>query len=140
MGRAVTVVVDYEREIPIGDKKEKRAFASLYMGKGGKKKSVSESLVADGFAQVIRHRSDEERAENYDDLVVAETAAKAGKKGIHSTETPPLPRITDLSLDSKKARTHLPFFQRQTDLRAIVEYVFAGSRFKVRTSTPSAPC
>jgi staphylococcal nuclease domain-containing protein 1 len=88
--------------------------------------------VADGLAQVIRHRADEERAENYDDLVVAETAAKAGKKGIHSPDSPGLPRVTDLSLDHKKARTHLPFLQRQTDLRAIVEYVFAGSRFKVR--------
>lgn len=44
MGRAVTVVVDYEREIPIGERKEKRTFASLYLGKSGKKKSVSEGM------------------------------------------------------------------------------------------------
>jgi hypothetical protein len=44
VGRAVTVVVDYEREIPIGERKEKRTFASLYLGKGGKKKSVSEGM------------------------------------------------------------------------------------------------
>ena len=34
----MTVVVDYEREIPLGERKEKRAYASLYVGKGTKKK------------------------------------------------------------------------------------------------------
>lgn len=87
--------------------------------------------------QVIRHRQDEERASNYDDLIVAETQAKAAKKGIHSpSEAPPAPRITDLSLDSKKARQYLPFLLRQRDIRAVVEYVFSGSRFKVRLRRP----
>jgi hypothetical protein len=40
------VVVDYEREIPLagGERKEKRAYASLYVGKGGKKKYVRECM------------------------------------------------------------------------------------------------
>lgn len=53
-GKSVTVLVDYEREIPMGDKKEKRAFATLHVGKGNKKKSVSETVVAEGLAQVGR--------------------------------------------------------------------------------------
>ncbi len=129
----MAVVVDYEREIALGERgKEKRAYASLYVGKGGKKKwvltywgligwvwegwvggdfeqplphhpidrtnqptnqpnqsndlhnhfpttlsrSVGEGLVGEGLASVLRHRQDEERAENYDDLLVAETTAK----------------------------------------------------------------
>jgi hypothetical protein len=39
-------------------------------------RSVGEGLVSEGLATVLRHRQDEERAENYDDLLVAETAAK----------------------------------------------------------------
>jgi staphylococcal nuclease domain-containing protein 1 len=52
VGRHVFVHVDYEREIPVGDKKEKRTFASLLTGKGQKKKSVGEMLVEEGFAAV----------------------------------------------------------------------------------------
>ena len=138
IGRSVVVVVDYEREIPVGERKEKRAYASLFVGKGTKKKSVSEMLVGEGLATVMRHR-DEERAENYDDLLVAETTAKAGKKGMYSGgAAPPPPRVTDLSLDAKKARSYLPHLQRETDVRAVVEYVFSGSRFKL--FIPSENC
>jgi len=138
IGRSVVVVVDYEREIPVGERKEKRAYASLYVGKGTKKKSVSEMLVGEGLAVVMRHR-DEERAENYDDLLMAETTAKGGKKGMYSGgAAPPPPRVTDLSLDAKKARSYLPHLQRETDVRAVVEYVFSGSRFKL--FIPSENC
>ena len=46
-------------------------------------------------------------------------------------EGSPPARITDLSFDAKKARSYLPSLQRESDLRAIVEFVFSGSRFKV---------
>lgn len=39
-------------------------------------RSVGEGIVGEGLATVMRHRQDEDRAENYDDLLVAETAAK----------------------------------------------------------------
>lgn len=39
-------------------------------------RSVGEGIVGEGLATVLRHRQDEDRAENYDDLLVAETAAK----------------------------------------------------------------
>lgn len=42
----MTVVVDYEREIPLaGERKEKRAYASLYVGKGTKKKCALTFLL-----------------------------------------------------------------------------------------------
>lgn len=58
---------------------------------------------------------------------------QAGKKGLHvpSGEAPPPARVTDLSLDARKARSYLPHLRRESDVRAVVEYVFSGSRFKV---------
>lgn len=138
IGRSVVVTVEYEREIAVGERKEKRSCASVVIGKGAKKRSVAEMLVKEGLAVVTRHR-DEGRAENYDDLLFAETAAKAGKKGMFSGGPAPLPpRVTDLSLDSKKARSYLPHLQREAAVRAVVEYVFSGSRFKVYI--PSENC
>ena len=139
---------------------------------------MGEGIVGEGLATVLRHRQDEDRAENYDDLLVAETAAKVKKRGrfggcwmldgcVHSVHiargqqspltltnhrptprcnpqgakkglhaggdsAPPPPRVTDLSLDARKARSYLPHLQRESDVRAVVEYVFSGSRFKVR--------
>jgi hypothetical protein len=55
-------------------------------------------------------------------------------QGMHSPDAAPVNRVTDLSLDSRKARQYLPFLTRQRDIRAVVEYVFSGSRFKVRPS------
>lgn len=61
-------------------------------------------------------------------------STQAGKKGVHAPgEAPPPPRVTDLSLDARKARSYLPHLQREADVRAVVEYVFSGSRFKVRS-------
>lgn len=144
---------------------------------------MGEGIVGEGLATVLRHRQDEDRAENYDDLLVAETTAKVkkkkqkrgrlldgcvrsvhiargqlnspperyptppppqpeppgainpqgAKKGLHAggDSAPPPPRVTDLSLDARKARSYLPHLQRESDVRAVVEYVFSGSRFKV---------
>ena len=58
---------------------------------------------------------------------------QAGKKGLHAgaDSAPPPARVTDLSLDARKARSYLPHLQREADVRAVVDYVFSGSRFKV---------
>jgi hypothetical protein len=42
-----------------------------------------------------------------------------------------LPRIIDVSETSQKATSFLPFFKRAGRQPAVVEYVAAGSRFKV---------
>lgn len=41
-------------------------------------------------------------------------------------------RLTDLCGDSKKAKTYVNFLVRQGNVKAIVEHVFGGSRFKVQ--------
>ncbi|CAM9976725.1 unnamed protein product, partial [Laminaria digitata] len=45
--------------------------------------------------------------------------------------SPPAHRLTDLCGDSRKAKTYVNFLVRQGTVKAIVEHVFGGSRFKV---------
>lgn len=58
--------------------------------------NIAELLVGRGFATVIRHRDFEERSNQYDALLAAESRAISGKKGIHSAKDPPVMHITDL--------------------------------------------
>jgi len=51
--------------------------------------------------------------------------------GMHSGKESPEPRVTDLCFDSNKAKQYLPFLTREKTIRAIVEQVYAGNRFKV---------
>lgn len=53
--------------------------------------------------------------------------------GICIPDTPPVHRLTDLCGDSRKAKTYVNFLVRQGNVKGIVEHVFGGSRFKVRT-------
>lgn len=94
--------------------------------------NVAELVISRGFGTVIRHRDFEERSNFYDALLVAESRAISGKKGIHSSKDSPVMHITDLTTASvKKAKDFLPFLQRSRRLPAIVEYVLSGHRFKL---------
>lgn len=77
--------MDYQRDIPqtSGETSVKRAFATVTIGeKGGK--SVQEMMVENGMATVARLRQDDPRTLEYDDIVLAESNAKAARKGVHS--------------------------------------------------------
>ena len=113
-------------------------------------------LIEKGFASVLRHRrDDEERSPDLDKLVVAEqtsvpststsfsasvvrlttclvlVSAIAELKGIHSGKDMPMPRVIDASESGSKAAQFLPFFKRAGKHAAVVDFVAAGSRFKV---------
>jgi staphylococcal nuclease domain-containing protein 1 len=140
-GKDVSVTVDYTRVMGGGaaDKDgaeanpgQERSFATvLYTTKKGEDVNVAVGLVGEGFAEVVRHRAGEDRASAYDDLLAAEDAAKASKKGVHSGKEAPAHRFADLSVDSGKAKAHFPFLQRAKTLKAIPEFVFSGGRCKV---------
>ena len=70
----------------------------------------------------------------YDELCTAEEEAAKGKKGLHSSAPPPA-RVapTDLSLPNAKerAKSYVGSFQRQGRLRAVVQFIFNGARFKL---------
>jgi len=134
VGKQCKVTVDYEREIPMGpagpdgtQKKEMRKMATVSVGK---RACIGETLVSEGLAGVQRHRDGEERSSNYDTLCSVETAARTAKKNMHSPADPPMRKVNDLS-DPKKAKAYAGFLQRSGVLKASVEYIFAGTRYKL---------
>jgi len=135
VGKSAKVNVHYEKEIPFGpDQTEKRQFGTISIGK---REDIGEVLVAEGLASTQRHRDDDEKSARYDDLVAAESIAKAANKGVHSDSDYKKKTINDLS-DPKKAKTHSGSLIRLGNTKAIVDYVFNGSRFKL--FVPSENC
>eukprot|EP00871_Galdieria_phlegrea_P002519 jgi/Galph1/3268/GphlegSOOS_G1912.1 len=95
---------------------------------------VGEMLVCNGFANVIRHKSDEERARHYEKYIALEKEAIAAKKGIHgATQQGNSRRVNNLSVKeaTKRAKETFPHLQRSGSCAGIVEYVSNGSRYKI---------
>ncbi|KAL3792499.1 hypothetical protein HJC23_008421 [Cyclotella cryptica] len=135
VGKLAKVNIHYEKEIPIGQNKtEKRQFGTISVAK---KDDIGEILIAEGLATTQRHRDDDEKSSRYDDLVAAESMAKAANKGVHSQVEYKKKTINDLS-DPKKAKTYASSLQRAGMTKAVVDYVFNGSRFKL--FVPSENC
>ena len=95
-----------------------------------KRADIGEVLVAEGLAVTQHHRDDEEKSPRYDILVAAENTAKAAKKGVHNAKDYKKSTTNDLT-DPKKAKAYSGSLMRAGKLKAIVEYVFNGSRYKV---------
>ncbi|TMW64988.1 hypothetical protein Poli38472_009155 [Pythium oligandrum] len=146
IGKSVRVEVEYEKANPALGENSLMTFASLFYESNNAKKKAAEGeaagaakginlaveLVAAGLAEVVRHRPEEAKSEYYDDMLTAETKAQTQKKGLFSgKDAPPEQRYTDLSFDSTKAKQYLPFLTREKNIRAIVEYVYSGTRVKL---------
>eukprot|EP00577_Skeletonema_sp_RCC1716_P002625 CAMPEP_0113438738 /NCGR_PEP_ID=MMETSP0013_2-20120614/38104_1 /TAXON_ID=2843 ORGANISM="Skeletonema costatum, Strain 1716" /NCGR_SAMPLE_ID=MMETSP0013_2 /ASSEMBLY_ACC=CAM_ASM_000158 /LENGTH=930 /DNA_ID=CAMNT_0000329469 /DNA_START=47 /DNA_END=2839 /DNA_ORIENTATION=- /assembly_acc=CAM_ASM_000158 len=135
IGKSVKVNVNYEREIPMGpNATEKRQFGTISTKQ---KADIGEVLISEGLATTQRHRDDDEKSARYDELVAAESVATAAKKGVHSTSEYKKKTVNDLT-DPKKAKTYAGTLQRAGNTKAIVDYVFNGSRFKL--FIPSENC
>lgn len=134
VGKSVKIQIHYEREVPLGESTEKRQFGTISVGK---REDVSEVLVSEGLAVTQRHREDDEKSPRYDELVAAEAVAKASKKGMHSEKEIKTGTINDLA-DPRKAKAYSGSLIRAGILKAIVEYVFNGGRFKLLI--PSENC
>ena len=94
---------------------------------------VAELLLVRGLAQIVRHRTDDERSAHYESLMNAEASGKNSKKGLHNkSKEPPAHHYNDVSLPgmAPKAKQYLPFFQRGKHT-AVVEFVLSGHRLKV---------
>ncbi|KAI3435969.1 hypothetical protein D9Q98_002027 [Chlorella vulgaris] len=145
IGKEVSVSMEYNRKVtPMvgegpgrpGDERT-MSFGTVTINEGSgadqKVNNVAELLLVRGLAQVVRHRSDEERSAHYEDLMNAEAQGKAGKKGQWSSREPPKPHSNDVSLPgtSGRAKQHLPFLQRAGKVPAVCEYVLSGHRIKL---------
>jgi len=127
VGKQVKVKVDYAREIPMGETTMKRKFATISVGK---RVDVGETLILEGLASLQFHRDGEVRSSRYDELSAAEAEARKAKKNMHSRKDAGVRKVNDCT-DPKKAKNYVGFLQRSGLLKATVEYVFSGSRYKL---------
>ncbi|KAJ6587021.1 hypothetical protein DFH09DRAFT_1430137 [Mycena vulgaris] len=128
IGKHVKVTIDFIRPRE-GDFEERECATIRY---GGQNANVAEQLIDRGLAGLVRHkRDDEDRASDYDKLMAAEQAAVSETRGIHSGKDVPPPK-QPLNISEVNEPTHA--YDSQLTLGripAIVDYVAAGSRFKL---------
>ncbi|KAI9494738.1 hypothetical protein BDB00DRAFT_286742 [Zychaea mexicana] len=123
VGKTAHISVDYHK--PAQDGFEAKDCATVKVGHV----NVAEQLVERGLATVIRHRKDDDnRSQFYDQLLLAESKAQEGQKGVHSTKEQPVVRIVDASENASKSRQFLTFLKRSSKQHAVVDHVANGSR------------
>ncbi|CCL99863.1 uncharacterized protein FIBRA_01888 [Fibroporia radiculosa] len=129
IGKHVKVHVDFIR--PRDGEYEERECATIRHG--SQNSNIAEQLIEKGLASVVRHkRDDEDRSPDFDKLMAAEQTAVAESRGIHSgKEFPPPKQPLNLSDSHNRAAPFINGFKRTGRIPAVVDYVAAGSRFKV---------
>lgn len=128
IGKTVHVLVDYVKPKD-GEYEERECVTVTY---GNSNTNVAEQLIEKGLATFLRHRrDDEERSAELDKLIAAEQTAVAEARGLHSTKDVAPNRIVDASETASRASQYLPSWKRAGRHAAVVDFVAAGSRFKV---------
>ncbi|KAF9648581.1 transcription factor [Thelephora ganbajun] len=129
IGKQVKVTTDFIRPRE-GEFEERECVTVRYTNHNT---NVAEQLIDKGLASVVRHkRDDEDRSPDFEKLVAAEQAAAGEQRGIHSQKEvqPPKPP-SNISESSHRATSFVNSFKRQGRIPAVVDYVAAGSRFKI---------
>ncbi|KAK0195497.1 hypothetical protein F5146DRAFT_1100977 [Armillaria mellea] len=129
IGKHVRVTIDFVR--PRDGEYDERECATVRYG--NQNVNVAEQLVEKGYASVVRHkRDDEDRSSDYDKLMAAEQTASTETRGIHSgKDIPPPKQPLNISETHSRANQFLNGFKRLGRIPAVVDYVAAGSRFKI---------
>ncbi|KAI0093340.1 transcription factor [Irpex rosettiformis] len=129
IGKHVKIRVDFVR--PKEGEFDERECATVLFGNANN--NVAELLVERGLASVVRHRrDDEDRSPDYDKLMAAEQTAVNETRGIHSGKELPAPKQPlNISETHNRAAPFVNSFKRQGRIPAVVDYVAAGSRFKI---------
>ncbi|KZT08461.1 transcription factor [Laetiporus sulphureus 93-53] len=129
IGKHVKVHIDFVR--PKEGEYEERECATVRHG--NQNSNIAEQLIEKGLASVVRHRrDDEDRSPDYDKLMAAEQAATNDLRGIHSGKEPPAyKQPLNISESHNRAAPFLNGFKRAGRMPGVVDYVAAGSRFKI---------
>jgi staphylococcal nuclease domain-containing protein 1 len=129
LGKKVNVKLEYSRPIPNNEREKERFFGTVSYDKS----NLAEVLVEKGLATVVRHRQEDDRSSQYDQLLQAEARAISAGVGLHAKELPPVRHINDMSTSAAvaKAKAFLPLLSRKGRVPGICEYVMNGARIKV---------
>ena len=126
IGKHVKVIIDGKK--PATEGYEERDVATVIQGN----QNVALTLVAGGYASVIRHRQDDDdRSPDYDSLLIAEAEAQKDGKGMWAAKPPKPKQLQDYSESLQKAKVQVSVLQRQKRIPAVVDFVKSGSRFTV---------
>jgi len=138
IGREVDVRVCYTRdpsEGATGAAASPRRFVAVrYTTSKGEVKDAGLTLVAAGLAEVIKHRAEEDRADAFDAMLIAEAEATEAGLGLHGKAAQRASKaasVVDVSFNTSAARARIPLLQRAGLLRGVVEHTFGGGRCKV---------
>jgi staphylococcal nuclease domain-containing protein 1 len=109
-------------------------FYSIFRVDNDKEKNVGQELIEQGFANFQPPRSDAGGVSPYLDVyITADKLSKDKKQGIFSNKAPGNPNYSDLISSNKtKKKEFSSFLVGQKNLQCVVEYVFAGNKFKLR--------
>jgi len=141
VGKTVQIKIDYRRSLKRtvnqpkmvnGQKQdvqtelsEDRRFGTIFINGN----PLAVELVKSGYASVIKHKSDEERSIAYDQLMLAEADAKKKTRGLHGPKkNAPIHKITEIA-DAHAAKYLAGLKDKK--IKAVVEKVFTGTRFKL---------
>ena len=94
---------------------------------------VAELLLVRGLAQIVRHRTDDERSAHYESLMNAEASGKNSKKGLHNkSKEPPAHHYNDVSLSTNSTTAVcLPLWKKGRYCLALGAIPGSGHRLKV---------
>ncbi|XP_015595697.1 staphylococcal nuclease domain-containing protein 1 [Cephus cinctus] len=124
--KPVKVVVDYIQ--PAKDKMPEKVCCTVTIGKV----NIAEAMVSKGLATVVKYKqNNDQRSSHYNDLLAAESKAEKSQYGVHAKKDNPIHRVTDLSGNPTKAKSHLASLKRARGTKAVVEFVTSGSRVKL---------
>jgi len=134
IGKKVKVVMEFKREIevkqgPNAGMKREMEFATIFLKD---KDNLSAKLLLNGFGKANLSKFAEENSKFYEDLVNAEKKASIAKAGLFSKKTANSYKFVDVSMNAKSAKTVENVLVNQGQLEGMIDFVFSGSRFKVR--------
>ena len=136
IGKNVHIEMEFKREIVLKGEESKgetrlMEFASVFVGKT----NLAVEIVRKGFAKTALSKFKEDNSKYFEQLQSASSEAEEKKIGIYSIKDANIYRYIDTSKNLKAARTVFGNLSSKGDMQGVIEYVFSGSKFKIRLDT-----
>lgn len=127
--------MEFKREIevkngPNAGQKKTMEFATLILKSNDQ--NVSEQLILKGFAKTNVSKFAEENSKFAEVLMKAEKVATEKKLGLHSKKEANIYKYIDTTVNSKASKQIDQTLRDAYKMDAVVDFVFSGSRYKLR--------
>lgn len=131
IGKKVQVRLDAIKQFTLNDKEITIKSATMKLGDD----FVGVNLLEKGLAEFKTPRTDDIASSGIKHFADAFGLAKENRVGIHSNKKPGVNKYWDMSVaeNRKKIKGDIMMQGLENRERGVVEYVFSGSRFKIRS-------